>query len=224
MPVSLIIFDCDGVLADSEVLSAQVLIAQLAALGIHVTPAETRRDFLGRSFPTVAQSIRTRFARPLPPGFEADYRARLLDLFATDLRPTPGLAAMLDALQVPACIATSSSPQRALRTLDLLGLADRFAGRVFTASLVRRGKPAPDLFLLAAARMGAAPAETLVIEDSAPGIAAAQAAGMAALHYAGGAHLRGAEPMALPPGLRSFDNWDDFPQLLMRLQQGDRAP
>ncbi|GHG22888.1 MULTISPECIES: HAD family hydrolase [Paracoccus] len=224
MGIGLIIFDCDGVIADSEVLSASVLIDQLAALGIAVTPADVRRDFLGRSFPTVAQTIRQAHGRPLPDSFEADYRARLLDRFTTELLPTPGVRAILDGLRIPACIATSSSPQRVAHTLEVLGLAGRFAGRVFTASQVSRGKPAPDLFLFAAQRMGAAPEGTLVVEDSAPGIAAGLAAGMAVLHYAGGAHLRGAEPMALPPGLRSFDNWDEFSQLLASLQEGASTP
>ncbi|VDS10688.1 6-phosphogluconate phosphatase [Paracoccus haematequi] len=219
MTIDLIIFDCDGVMADSEVLSASVLIDQLAVLGIVVTAADVRRDFLGRSFPTVAQSIRQRWGRPLPDSFEADYRARLLDRFSAELRPTPGFLAVLDGLGIPACVATSSSPQRVGHTLRVLGLADRFGDRVFTASQVRHGKPAPDLFLLAAARMGCPPASTLVIEDSAPGIAAALAAEMRVLHYAGGAHLRGAEPMALPRGVRSFDNWAEFPQLLANLQQ-----
>ena len=219
MDIDLIIFDCDGVIADSEVLSAAVLIDQLAALGIGVTPADVRRDFLGRSFPTVAQTIRQRFGNPLPDSFEADYRARLLDRFTAELGPTPGCLAMLDGLRVPACIATSSSPQRVAHTLQVLGLSGRFGERVFTASQVRRGKPAPDLFLLAAETMGCAPARTLVIEDSSPGVAAGLAAGMHVLHYAGGAHLRGAEPTRLPPGIRSFDNWADFPQLLAGLQQ-----
>lgn len=219
MDIDLIIFDCDGVIADSEVLSAAVLIDQLAALGIAVTPADVRRDFLGRSFPTVAQTIRQRFGQPLPDSFESDYRTRLLDRFTAELGPTPGFLAMLDALRTRACIATSSSPQRVGHTLQVLGLADRFGDRVFTASQVRHGKPAPDLFLLAADRMGAAAETTLVIEDSSPGIAAALAAGMRVLHYAGGAHLRGGEPMALPGGIPSFDNWAEFFQLLTDLQQ-----
>ena len=89
MDIRLIIFDCDGVIADSEVLSSAVLIDQLGALGIAVTPADVRRDFLGRSFPTVAQTIRQNHARPLPDSFEADYRARLLDRFTAELGPTP---------------------------------------------------------------------------------------------------------------------------------------
>lgn len=220
MNIDLVIFDCDGVIADSEVLSAQVLIDRLAGLGIAMTPAQVRRDFLGRSFPTVARTIRQDHGQSLPDDFEADYRARLLDRFTTDLRPTPGVMAVLDGLPVPCCIATSSSPPRVAHTLAVLGLDGRFAGRVFTASQVGRGKPAPDLFLLAAARMGAAPEATVVIEDSAPGIAAGLAAGMTVLHYAGGAHLRDEGPLDLPPAVRAFDNWDDFPQILKSLQEG----
>lgn len=224
MTIGLVIFDCDGVIADSEVLSATVLIDQLAALGITVTPAEVRRDFLGRSFPTVADMIRRRFGNPLPPGFEMDYRSRLLDRYETGLRPTPGVMAMLEGFKHPSCIATSSSPQRVGRTLQVLGLAERFAGRVFTASQVRHGKPAPDLFLFAASRMGHAPTETLVIEDSVPGITAAQAAGMRVLHYGGGSHLRGRDRTGLPDGVQSFDNWADFPQLLTDLSAGASVP
>lgn len=220
----MIIFDCDGVLADSEVLSASVLIEQLAALGIAMTPADVRRDFLGRSFPTVADTIRRRFGTPLPPSFEADYLARLLDRFAGELRPTPGIGQVLDDLRLPACVATSSSPQRVARTLQVLGLAGHFGPRVFTASQVQHGKPAPDLFLFAAAAMGFAPAQTLVIEDSAPGIAAAQAAGMRVLHYSGASHLRGVDPMSFSPQVRSFDNWADFPHLLSDLSEGARIP
>lgn len=214
----LIIFDCDGVIADSEILSAEVLIDKLARLGIELSIDDVRRDFLGRSFPTVAGLIRARFGHPLPDDFEAGYRRRLLERFTDELRSTPGFADMLDRLTLPVCVATSSSPQRVARTLDLLGLADRFAADVFTASQVARGKPAPDLFLLAAARMGAEPAHTLVIEDSPPGIQAARAAGMAVLQYRGGAHLR---DLPWPDsGVRCFDNWSDFPQLLLEIQRG----
>lgn len=223
MTIGLIILDCDGVIADSEILSAAVLIDQLAALGITVTPEDVRRDFLGRSFPTVAETIRRRFGGPLPPTFEADYRARLLDRFDTELRPTPGILPMLDRLRLPVCVATSSSPQRVGRTLQVLGLSARFEGRVFTASQVARGKPAPDLFLYAAGRMGCSPARTLVVEDSAPGIAAARAAGMAVLHYTGGMHLRGLD-LPSDPAVQRFDSWNDFPHLLSGLAQGAPIP
>lgn len=210
--MDLIIFDCDGVIADSEILSAEVLIAQLAEMDIAITAEDVRRDFLGRSFPTVAATIRDRFARDLPVDFEASYRARLLERFGTGLRETPGFSEMLAGLGGRRiCVATSSSPPRVARTLALLGLDGRFGAHVFTASQVARGKPAPDLFLYAAAQMGTPPARALVIEDSAPGLAAARAAGMAVLHYAGGAHLRG---QAAPAGVTSFDDWSRFPALL----------
>lgn len=222
MRPGLVIFDCDGVIADSEILSAMVLIDQLDELGIGITAEDVRRDFLGRSFPTVAGLIRERFGSPLPADFEASYRSRLLDRFETELHETPGFSAMLAGLAVPVCVATSSSPQRVARSLDLLGLTERFGGDVFTASQVARGKPAPDLFLFAAARMGVPPDRALVVEDSPPGLAAAFAAGMRVLHYRGGAHLRG-----LPAGtgdVASFDNWAEFPQFLTDCQQGAAAP
>ena len=215
MAIGLIIFDCDGVIADSEVLSAEVLIDQLADIGIAITMDDVRRDFLGRSFPTVAATIRSRFDRPLPDGFEAAYRARLLDRFQTDLAQTPGFATMLRGLGLPVCVATSSSPPRVARTLQILGLTDDFGPHVFTASQVEHGKPAPDLFLFAARRMGRRPQDCLVIEDSLPGIQAGISAGMSVLSYRGGSHLRDLPQPDLT--VDSFDNWADFPQLLDRI-------
>jgi HAD superfamily hydrolase (TIGR01509 family) len=210
-PVALIIFDCDGVLIDSEVLSARILIEEVAAHGVSLTPAYVRDNFLGRSFPTVAQIIRERFALVLPPSFEARYRARLLEQFETELRTTPGLLQLLPRIGCRSCVATSSSPPRVARSLAISGL-DRFFTDVFTASLVKAGKPAPDLFLYAAAAMGLAPAECLVIEDSRPGIAAAQAAGMQVLLYTGGSHMQGMAFDTTPP-VQAFEHWDQLAQL-----------
>ena len=215
MRFDLIIFDCDGVIADSEILSAEVLIAQLAELGIAVTPDDVRRDFLGRSFPTVAAGIRARSGRPLPDDFEASYRARLLERFEADLKETPGFSTMLAGLGRRCCVATSSSPPRVARTLAVLGLHQAFGAHVFTASEVARGKPAPDLFLHAAARMQARPDRVLVIEDSPPGLEAARSAGMAVLHYGGGAHLAGIAP---PAGVEGFDDWGRLAGIFARLE------
>lgn len=218
MAIGLIIFDCDGVIADSEVLSARVLIDQLSRIGIDLTEQDVTRDFLGRSFPTVAQTIRDRFQRPLPEDFEAIYRARLLAEFERSLQPTPGFVPMLRALNRPFCVATSSSPLRVSRTLQLLGLSADFGNNVFTASQVRHGKPAPDLFLLAARRMGVAPARCLVVEDSMPGIQAGLSAGMQVLSYRGGAHLRDQPVPDLT--IANFDKWDRFAQLLSDMDSG----
>lgn len=214
-PVSLVIFDCDGVLVDSELLSAGILIEEVAAHGVSLTYGYVRDNFLGRSFPTVAQIIRDRFALVLPPTFEARYRARLLEKFGTDLRTTPGILGLLPRLTCASCVATSSSPPRVASSLAITGL-DRHFARVFTASLVKSGKPAPDLFLYAAAAMNTDPAQCLVIEDSRPGIAAAQAAGMQVLLYTGGSHMMGTTFDTTPP-VRAFEAWDMLPVLFPAL-------
>ncbi len=220
----LIIFDCDGVLIDSEVLSAEVLIELLAAEGIEIDIDHVRRNFLGRSFPTVARHIREELGRALDPAFEALYRARLLQRFETELKPMAGIASALERLAaqgVPVCVATSSSPPRVARSLDIVGLASALP-HVFTASQVARGKPAPDLFLFAAEKMGAAPGRSLVIEDSLPGLEAAVAAGMTAVRYTGGSHLATAT-LRHDPALPLLAHWDDLPALLERLRAGAPA-
>ena len=211
----LVIFDCDGVLIDSERISAQMLIAELATLGVSVDMPYVARHFLGRSYPVVMAQIRTDFAVVLHEGFEEAYRNRLLAAFEAELEPMPGVADLLRTLPLPWCVATSSSPRRAEASLRVTGLWPLAAGRVFTASEVARGKPAPDLFLHAAARMGATPARCLVIEDSLTGIRAARAAGMPVWRFVGGSHLAGTlepEPEDARPDQR-FDHFRDFPAL-----------
>ncbi|WP_075215376.1 HAD family hydrolase [Mongoliimonas terrestris] len=208
MRPDLVIFDCDGVLIDSEVLSADVLIELAGEHGLSLTRDHVWEHYLGRSFPTVAASVRETFGVDLVPTFEAEYRARLLTRFDSNLRITDGLLAMLAHLAVPSCVATSSSPERVRRSLAITGLTDRFPPP-FTASEVPRGKPAPDLFLHAAARMGVDPARCLVIEDSLPGLAAAAAAGMPCLHYTGASHM-GARAASVP-GAPVLAHWRDFP-------------
>ena len=210
MRPELVIFDCDGVLIDSEVISAGVLVELAAEAGIAFDAAHVREHFLGRSFPAVAQSIRDDFGIPLPADFEARYRARLLERFESELRPTQGIVKLLARLAVPACVATSSSPPRAARSLAIAGL-DGFLPHVFTASLVPRGKPAPDLFLHAAAAMGVPPERCLVIEDSRPGLLAARAAGMEAAYFTGGSHLReGRAEVGIEPPPREFGSWPEL--------------
>lgn len=218
--VDLVIFDCDGVLADSEVISARVLVREVATYGADMDEAYVYRHFVGKSFPIVAGIIRDGFDVDLPPSFEADYRAALITAFTDELRPTPGLYDMLDRLDRPACVATSSSPPRVARTLDLLGLADRFGPHVFTASQVARGKPAPDLFLFTAREIGADPARCLVIEDSASGVAAGIAAEMQVWRYVGGAHFDASTTIETPPGVPVFDNWAQFYEMAPDLQAG----
>lgn len=208
----LIIFDCDGVLIDSEIISARMLVEALADLGVQVDLAYVARHFLGRSYPTVMAQIRAEFGLDLPPQFEADYRERLLAAFATDLAIMPGVAQVVAELGVPCCVATSSSPRRAEMSLRHVGLWETLGARTFTASRVANGKPAPDLFLLAAETMGVAPAHCLVIEDSLTGVRAALAAGMPVWRFIGGSHMgpdTPPEPADARPDLR-FASFADF--------------
>lgn len=209
----LVIFDCDGVLIDSEVISANMLIAELRGYGVTIGLDFVSKHFLGRSYPTVLKEIRETFGVVLPDQFEADYRTRLLSAFAHDLVVMPGVAGAIDRLAVPYCLATSSSPVRVAQSLTLTGMTARFQGRVFTASQVARGKPAPDLFLLAATTMGVDPAECLVIEDSLIGVRAGLAAGMEVWRFTGGSHLRGMD-LTAPPDATPHLMFDDFAQMV----------
>ncbi|MFL5258891.1 MAG: HAD family hydrolase [Hyphomicrobiales bacterium] len=184
----LVIFDCDGVLIDSEALSCEVLIEELAREGIPVDREYVFKECIGHSFPAVAQKIGASFGRVIPQGFEARYRETLLRRFDGALQPTPGVRHVLENLAAPYCIATSSGKERAECSLAGAGLADPKVP-LFTASMVAHGKPAPDLFLFAAAQMGVSPSSCLVLEDSLAGIAAARAAGMEVWRYRGGGHF-----------------------------------
>lgn len=221
-PIDLILFDCDGVLIDSEGISAEVLLSALSRLGREVSFDYFCQNFVGRSFPTVARDIRESWGLNLPESFEADYRRDLAIEFSQRLEATVGIVDLLAGLTVPYCVATSSSPQRAGNALRITGL-DRFVtDRVYTASEVARGKPAPDLFLHAASRMGVPPDRCLVIEDSLPGIAAANAAQMQVLRYTGGAHLKG-RVLKHDADVQTFDNWADFSVKLSEHLAGQAA-
>ncbi|SOB99465.1 HAD family hydrolase [Rhodobacter maris] len=212
----LIIFDCDGVLIDSEILSAQMLIAELAEDGVVIDLDYVAQHFLGRAYPTVQAHVRTAFGLDLPADFEARYRARLMTAFEAEMQAMPGVASVLDRLRLHWCVATSSSRPRAERSLEIAGLRARVGTRLFTASQVAHGKPAPDLFLLAAREMGVAPARCLVIEDSVTGIRAAHAAGMEVWRFTGGSHLAGRDLAAseAPRASRDFSDFGMFGTLL----------
>ncbi|MEI4484760.1 HAD-IA family hydrolase [Frigidibacter sp. MR17.14] len=220
----LVIFDCDGVLIDSEIISARMLVETLAPRGVAIDLAYVARHFLGRSYPTVLKVIRADFGIDLPETFEAEYRARLLAAFETGLAPMRDAGRVLAAMGRPWCVATSSSLPRAERSLAIAGLdalvGGAAGGRLFTSGMVAQGKPAPDLFLLAAERMGVAPDRALVIEDSLMGLMAARAAGMRAWRFTGGSHLAGPledEPEAARPELR-FASLGEIFQIEPRLE------
>ena len=224
-PPSLVIFDCDGVLIDSEIISATTLLGLLAPIGVEIDIAYVQEHFLGRSFPTVAAAIRKDFDVALPNDFERAYRRQLLCAFEDNLRVTEGLHAVLEGLTVSACVATSSSPERVARSLEIVGLHDHFADHVYTASEVAHGKPAPDLFLHVSAREAVLPRDCLVIEDSVPGLLAAQAANMSVLHYMGGSHLKHLqqEPVAKDMSIPTLDSWAELFDMVPSLRSDNRG-
>ncbi len=219
--IGLVIFDCDGVLIDSEVLSANILIAELAKVGVHVDFQHIETHFLGRSWAKVASEVRQSHGLSLEADFEEAYRRELLQAFETALRTIDGIENVLDSLCVPFCAATSSSPKRAMRSLELSGLASRFGDRVYTASQVANGKPAPDLFLFAASANGIEPRNCLVIEDSIPGLEAGLAAAMTVWRFTGGSHFAGRAPdmPATHAGVTVFDKWTDFFEMAPQLRR-----
>lgn len=216
----LVIFDCDGVLLDSEIISATMLIQELAKLGVSIDLDYVARHFLGRSYPTVMETIRREFLLTLPPEFEATYRARLLETFETELKVMPHVAEVIANLGLPYCVATSSSPLRVAKSLAMVGLGHLVGPQLFTSTMVAKGKPAPDLFLYAAEKMGAEPARCLVIEDSLTGIRAGLAAGMTVWRFTGGSHLKG-RVLTTPEDARSdlqFASFADFYQIAPELR------
>ncbi len=208
------IFDCDGVLIDSELISAEVLLEELALIGVKADLPYFFENFLGRHFSAVASNVEGRTGLVLGPAFEGRYLERLLARFQADLKPMAGACELLTELRANYCVATNSKTVRVTTALQFAGLSELTGGRVFSGSMVEHGKPAPDLFQLAARRHGVAAADCIVIEDSDMGIAAAHAAGMPVWRFIGGSHYKSehGSPARLLPVDREFDDLADLMQ------------
>lgn len=193
----LVVFDCDGVVIDSEALSCAVLQRHLERHGVAVELSEIFARYLGRSFSVVAEDYRRIRGRPIPDSFLAEMKVDLFETFERELRPIPEIETVLANLDLPFCLTSSSDPERIRVSLRVTGLAPYFGDRVYNAEMVERGKPAPDLFLFAAGRMGAAARRTLVVEDSVIGVQAGKAAGMTVWGFIGGAHYAGRDGTAI---------------------------
>ncbi len=215
MPCDLIIFDCDGVLVDSELLSNRVLTQMLGEIGLPMSLEDIIATFMGHSMAACVDIIEQRTGRPLPSTFVADFRDRTFDVFRRELRPVAGIEAVLDAIDRPFCVASSGPPEKIQLTLSTTGLMPRFTGRIFSAVEVARGKPHPDLFLHAAQMMGVTPARCVVVEDSVRGVQAAVAAGMRVLGFA---DLTDADELAAA-GADVFRSMDQLPALLAQLRE-----
>jgi HAD superfamily hydrolase (TIGR01509 family) len=182
--VSLLILDNDGVLVDSEPIANRILAGLLTEYGEPTTYEEAVGRYMGTSLPYVREVVEAKIGRTLPADFEARYHDELFTRMRTELTAVDGVQAALDGIDLPTCVASSGTHERIELALKTVGLYDRFAGRIFSAQDVRRGKPYPDLFEHAAQRMGADPASTVVVEDSPYGVQAAKAAGMTVVGYA----------------------------------------
>ena len=192
----LIIFDCDGVLVESEVLSCRCLSKVLASYGIDLGLDQALDLFLGRSMTAVVEHYAA-LGRPIPEQFSTELTAGVRAAFTSALCPIEGVSSVLEGLQIPHCVASSSDVDRVSLSLSLTGLAPHFDNRLYTSQMVERGKPAPDLFLHAAERMQADPRRTLVIEDSISGVAAGKAAGMTVWGFVGGSHYQSRDGKAI---------------------------
>jgi HAD superfamily hydrolase (TIGR01509 family) len=209
----LVIFDCDGVLVDSEPIAVRIDVEMLAEVGLTMSEEEVIERFVGRSPEVILAAAQAHLGRPVPDGWFDRGEARIRRAYATALEPVPGIAEALESIEDPVCVASSSAPENVRYKLELTGLYERFAGHIFSAAEVANGKPAPDLFLHAASRMGIAPADCVVIEDSRYGVEAARAAGMDVFGYAGG--LTAADVLEGPRTV-VFDDMRELPRLLAR--------
>lgn len=220
MSFDLVIFDCDGVLVDSEILSCRTLSETLRANGFEISPEEVFERFLGRSTLSTIEECRDA-GHVLPDDFTDQLGGNIRRAFAKDLKPIEHVAALLDRIEVPVCVASSGEMERIRFSLGLTGLAERFGEHVFSAQMVERGKPEPDLFLFAARQMGVPPARALVIEDSVAGVRAAKAAGMTAWGFTGGSHYaaRAGEARLLEAGAdRIFTHMREMEAALIAVQ------
>lgn len=180
----LVIFDCDGVLVDSERLAVRTEAEILHGLGWPLTETDIVERFVGRSAAHMHQEIERHLGRSID--WETEFESRYREVFERELVAVPGIVEALDAITSPVCVASSGSHDKMRFTLSKTGLFDRFVGRIFSVDQVAQGKPAPDIFLFAAEQMGVSPDRCAVVEDSVSGVTAGLSAGMAVFAFAGG--------------------------------------
>lgn len=188
MPISHVIFDFDGVLIDSEHISMVIDQQLIAESGVHLSETEMHNRFVGRTFKGMIEELEQQLGITFPSDLEQRKDVAMLETYRRELKPVPGVVEMLERLHLPRSIGTNGPRARALEALRMTGL-DRFFGeRLTTFEDVKEGKPAPDIYLLAAKRAGFAPADCLVVEDSPTGATAALRAGCKLVGFTGVAH------------------------------------
>ncbi|WP_208245842.1 HAD family hydrolase (plasmid) [Rhizobium sp. T1473] len=184
----LVIFDCDGVLIDSETLASRIDAEELTRLGYPTSYSDVVLRFTGLSSATMRKMVEEDWGRALPDDFDAMVQARIKESYRTELQAIAGIDNLLHQLPSPRCVASSSAPEKLRLGLELTGLLPHFEPHVFSSVMVKVGKPAPDLFLFAAAKMGVEPARCVVVEDSIAGVRASVAAGMTVIGFTAGGH------------------------------------
>ena len=205
----LVIFDCDGVLVDSECLAVRTEAKILSGLGWPLTEADIVERFVGRSAAYMQQEIERHLGRSID--WDTEFEPRYRNEFERELVAVPGIVEALDEITCPVCVASSGSHDKMRFTLGKTGLFDRFGGRIFSVDQVAHGKPAPDIFLFAADQMGASPDRCAVVEDSVPGVTAGLSAGMVVFAFAGG--VTSAEALSIE-GAVVFDDMRELPATL----------
>ncbi|HYC36231.1 MAG TPA: HAD family hydrolase [Usitatibacter sp.] len=212
MGLSLVIFDCDGVLIDSEPIANRIFSEQLAKIGLHMTPEEVWRVFVGNSRDRCIEMAGEIRGEPLPEGFAKMWDDALHRALDVEARPVEGVPELLRSLPVPCCVASNGEPTHMQRGLGAAGLMPFVEGRLFSAAEVAHPKPAPDVYLHAARRMGVPPARCAVVEDTPTGARAGLAAGMRVFAYVGSPMNQRAELERL--GATPFTHMRELPRLL----------
>jgi HAD superfamily hydrolase (TIGR01509 family) len=224
--MGLIIFDCDGVLVDSEIIAHTLLAQMMTDLGHPMTTAEAVQKFAGRSLADTLSLIEARLGRSIPDDLGQRYGRLLLERLRHDLKPIAGVKAAVAALPYPRCVASSSSLERIRLSLEATGLASLFGANIFSATQVAHGKPAPDLYLFASRRMGIAPERCVVVEDSALGVTAGRAAGMKVIGFTGAAHATpdAAQRLAAAGACSVISSMVDLPATVERSMSNAETP
>ena len=211
MAFEAVIFDCDGVLVDSEPIANRVFAEALSDIGLPTTYEQAVEDFMGLSMTACLAKVAQRLRTAVPEKFLADLTERTHKAFEKELQPVDGIVDALKQISLPVCVASSGEVSKMRLTLGLTGLLPRFDGRLFSAAQVARGKPHPDIFLHAADSIGFLPRRCVVVEDSVPGVQGGMSAGMSVLGFAGG--LTPAEELA-EAGATLFYDMSELPGLL----------
>jgi HAD superfamily hydrolase (TIGR01509 family) len=217
--VDLVIFDCDGVLVDSELISCRAHSQMLTRHGYPITADQVLDRFLGVSDREARLIVEAELGRSLPGDFEAQVKQATLKFYEGDLRAISNVGEAIAAINLKKCVASSGTPEKIRHGLTCAGLHDVLAPHIFSATQVKRGKPAPDLFLYAADRMQVPPDRCLVIEDSIPGVTGALAAGMGVLGFHGGSHCRPghSDSLRAAGATATFDDMRQLPGLIGRI-------